>query len=158
MTCEEALLLISGQLDGVNTAEETAQLRRHLDTCPECRRVMETLEELDSDIAALSVEPPADLKDRVMDAIRAEAKPRRKHRWVPVAMAAALVLAVGVSQLSRLRAQNAAVPMTMSAEADSAILTAYSRKIAGSPADEIDSQELADLRGADVAVTRELLP
>ena len=169
MTCEEALLLVSGHLDQENTPEEERQLRRHLEACPECSQSMRALEELDTDVASLSMEPPAGLKDRVMDAVRAEAKPKRKkYRWLSASVAAALVLAVGISQLSQLRAENTAAP-AVAAEADAAMPAAYSRTIDDAACDsksgfftaptaELNSQALAEQKRADVAVTRELLP
>lgn len=97
MTCEEALVLLSGHLDGENTEEEAAQLQAHLAECEDCRRLLENLQALDREILSLEVEPPADLCANVMEAIRKEAPRRKKRRWVwPTAAAAAvLVLLIG---------------------------------------------------------------
>ena len=172
MTCEEALILLSGQIDSNNTTEETAQLQQHLQICAECRQALQAFEEIDCGIASLEVEPPADLKDSVMDAIRAEAKPRKKRRWWPPVAAAAvlfLVIGLGAGQLKQVQQQTETEPMTALATADTAAPAAYARSVENTPAYEeansllkgkvnaIDPQTLADARGADVAVTRELL-
>lgn len=155
MNCEEALVLLSGYLDQTNTEEEMAQLREHLAVCPDCNQVLHTLEEINIGVAALEAEPPADLRTSVMDAIRVEAKPRRKpRRWMPVAVAAALVLMIGVSTM---RQDNAAAPMA--ATADLAAPAMYARTMdAAATVSEYDSQALADRLLADVVVTGELLP
>lgn len=97
MTCEEALVLLSGHLDGENTEAEAAQLQAHLVECEDCRRLLEDLQALDREILSLEAEPPADLCANVMEAIRKEVSRRKKRRWVwPTAAAAAvLVLLVG---------------------------------------------------------------
>ena len=161
MSCEEALILISGYLDGTNTEEETTRLRSHLECCPDCRQVLRTLEEIDYGVVALKEEPPADLKDAVMNAIRAEAKPRRKsRRWIPIAAAAALMLVVGMSQLEPQKAEQVAAPAALT---DTAV---YSRALMDAPAavyesrsvQQVNSQQLADRLGADIAETGDLLP
>jgi len=168
MNCDEALILISGELDGTNTEDEMAQLRAHLETCPECRRVIETLKQLDLELANLEAEPPADLKDHVMDAIRAEAKPKqRRHRWLPFAVSAAAVfLMIGVAQTNQIRNEDSA----LSAVSETAAPAVYSRAIHDIPAPdtdndllldnthEVDSQQLANERGAAVVTTCDLLP
>lgn len=98
MTCEEALLLLSGHLDHANTPEEEAQLRRHLETCEECRQLLEAFRKNDEALKAVEAEPPAALKDDIMAAIRQEAGPKKNaHRraWAAVAVAAALTVVVG---------------------------------------------------------------
>ena len=50
MNCEEALVLLSGYLDGSNTEEEMTQLREHLTECPACSRLLEAMEEIADDL------------------------------------------------------------------------------------------------------------
>ena len=159
MNCEEALVLISGYLDGTNTDAEMAQLRTHLEDCVDCRQVLQTLKELEQGVASLEEEPPADLKETIMNEIRMEAKQTRRLRlWVPVAAAAALLLVVGIGGLQPEIGMNAA--KTASIQADTAAPAAYSRRIGDIPAHSIalDSQIIADRLGAYVTETRELLP
>ena len=40
MTCEDALILLSGHLDGVNTQEEETELFAHLQSCAGCRDLL----------------------------------------------------------------------------------------------------------------------
>lgn len=105
MTCEEALVLLSGRLDGANTPEEDAQLDAHLQQCDRCRAILEAYTAADAGLLALEEEPPAELHDRIMDAVRAEGKPVRRKRRRPaifgLAAAAALALALGLSYLPK---------------------------------------------------------
>lgn len=43
ITCNEALELLSVQLDGAITIEEQTALQEHLAACPECRRIQSEL-------------------------------------------------------------------------------------------------------------------
>jgi len=159
MNCEEALVLISGYLDGTNTDAEMAQLRTHLEDCADCRQTLQTLKELEQGMVSLKEEPPADLKASVMEQIRMEAKPtRRLRRWIPVAAAAALVFAVGLGGLGPRVETNMAAPASL--QSDTAAPAVYSRRMEDSSAQsaELDSQIVADRLGACVAESRELLP
>ena len=101
MTCEEAMILISGSIDGENTPEEDALLQAHLDQCPACSKLLEAYRQVDAGIAALEADPPAALASGVMERIKVEAghpKPSRRARfgsWIAAAAAAVLVLAIG---------------------------------------------------------------
>jgi anti-sigma-K factor RskA len=92
--------------------EERVQFERHLDECADCRSQLAELQEATTALAyAESVEPPAALRQRILDAARENGKvlqfPRR--RWLfpasVVAAAAAAVVAIGVglwaTELSR---------------------------------------------------------
>ena len=159
MNCEEALVLISGYLDGTNADAEMAQLRTHLEDCADCRQTLQTLKELERGMISLKEESPADLKTSVMEQIRMEAKPTRYlRRWLPVAAAAALVFAVGLGGLGPKVETNMAAPASL--QSDTAAPAVYSRRMEDSSAQsaELDSQIVADRLGACVAETRELLP
>lgn len=103
MNCEEALVLLSGHLDGQNSEEEAARLQDHLAQCPDCRRLMEDLKALDAGLLSLEEEPPADLCESVMEVIRQEAPVRKKKRrwvWPTTAAAAVLILLAGAGTLA----------------------------------------------------------
>ena len=103
MNCEEALVLLSGHLDGQNSEEEAARLQDHLAQCPDCRRLLEDLKALDAGLLSLEEEPPADLCESVMEAIRQEAPVRKKKRrwvWPTTAAAAVLILLAGAGTLA----------------------------------------------------------
>ena len=65
--CEQYWILISSALDGTLTREEEARLNAHLLQCPDCRAMLEELQAVRPELAA--VEPPSDgFTDRVMAA------------------------------------------------------------------------------------------
>lgn len=164
MTCEEALILISGQLDGQNTEEETAQLREHLEVCSSCRDLLATLEEIDSGVLSLEEAAPEDLCANVMDAICREVprKRNRHSRWTAVVVAAALVLVVGAGTLRRPVQKDSAQMQTvetyaMLADAGVGAPAAKSfRAVSRSASVVCDPQKIADAKGAPVAVVPEL--
>jgi anti-sigma-K factor RskA len=103
-----------GALDG----EEAADLKRHLETCAECRQELAALERAAAGIGTgvSPVPPPPGLRQRVMTAVGAPlrsataAPPRRAFPWLAtLATAAALVLGVSLlltrAQLERERAR-----------------------------------------------------
>lgn len=168
MTCEQALELLSGQLDHINTPEEAAQLQAHLDQCEACRELLRVLKENDEAVRGLSVEPPAELRAGVMTRIRAEQSVRRKKKrvWLGIGAAAALVCAVGIGSLA-LPVEAPETPM------EPAVMMARSMPAAetvhDTPAYDAEEgffhkdpslkrpvQELAEELGADIAVTYEL--
>ena len=66
MNCEDALCLISGHIDGQNTAEEEALLQAHLENCASCREILQAYQAVDQGVAALEEEPPQGLAEAVM--------------------------------------------------------------------------------------------
>lgn len=111
--CDRALELISAGLDGVLTPEEKDWLEKHLEHCPACRALDADLASLHQLLPTLAPEPPAELKERIMDAVRAEKtvafpdpaqkKPRLRWKaWVSVAAVAALVFLGGRAALPAL--------------------------------------------------------
>ncbi len=57
LTCEQALELISAQLDGALTAEEAGALDEHLAQCPACRALRADLSTLHQLLPTLAEEP-----------------------------------------------------------------------------------------------------
>lgn len=103
MTCEEALVLLSGHLDGENSEEEEARLSAHLRQCPACRDLLAAFEAADQGILSLTEEPPQTLREEILNAVRKEPRQkRRRHiaRWaLPVAAAAVLAIFLGTKHL-----------------------------------------------------------
>lgn len=113
MKCEEALILLSGHIDGQNTAEEELQLQEHLQACASCRKILKAYEEIDAGVAALEEEPPEALMRGVMDTIEANPARRRQKRrfWLgsgAAVAAAVLLLLVGTGRLPDFRQSRAA--------------------------------------------------
>lgn len=98
ITCNEALELLSAQLDGAITIEQQAALDAHLASCPECRRIQRELQLADEALPGLQQEPPRLLHDAVMQEIRRETRQKKERkpllRFVGVMAAAAALLAV----------------------------------------------------------------
>ena len=96
--CDEALELISAQIDGALNQEEAAALAAHLEHCPACRALLADLEQIHSDLEAIPpVSPPSGLQEDIMARIRAEQKPRpraavRWRSWAAMAAVFAVVL------------------------------------------------------------------
>lgn len=155
MKCEDALLLISGHIDQENTPEEEAQLLQHLQHCPECRNVLQSFEEMQSDLLALNEEPPADLRENVMNVIRSDtAVPKKQHRrWVGLAVAAALALVIGAAALPKFEPAPAEPDMPMMARS-----MPVAEETLSADAVQVSPQEIAESRHAAVTVTSELLP
>lgn len=125
--CDRALELISAGLDGALTPEEKDWLEKHLEHCPACRALDADLASLHQLLPTLAPEPPAELKERIMDAVRAEKtvpfpaqgqkKPRRWKAWVSVAAVAALVFLGGRAALPALNSGGASLPAAAGAPA-----------------------------------------
>lgn len=79
MNCREAQRYLPGYMDGAVRARDRAHLRRHLDSCGNCRRELEHYRMLASHLANVEpVIPPADL------AMRIRVRASRKRSWWPV--------------------------------------------------------------------------
>lgn len=162
MTCEEALILLSGELDGANTEEETQQLRLHLAQCPDCRTAWSQLQSLNRKLQDLKEEPPEGLCQDIMAQIRQEAakqKRKKRMRWAGLAAAAALALAVGVGSLGELQTNEqqpapAAMARTM---ADTSVAVQAEGPVCAPMAADTP-ENLAQELGADVVVLHTVLP
>lgn len=152
MTCKEALVLISGNLDNVNSEQENQNLFQHLKHCPHCRAILTDFRSADIAITALKQEAPAELSAKVMDAIKAKSpKKTKRHRgWPILAAAAALALIIGLKAGDLAFTENTAQDapqmarvMSMPAEA------AYT---------VVDPQFLAEKRQAIIVLLQEPLP
>lgn len=103
MTCEQAMVLMSARLDGAIDREQSDALQAHLDGCPACRQLAETLNGLDRRVANLGEPAPEGLKKGVLYRIdQATGKAKKPtRRWFGPgtalgAAAAVLVLLVGL--------------------------------------------------------------
>ena len=165
VTCEEALLLISSWLDDQISETEQAQLSAHLEQCPECRQLMQTLKMTDDRLRDLAEEPPAELHQKIMDAVVLEQPVRKKtrsFRFGSLAAAAALVVLVGVGSMVLPEKQThvPAEASVMTARSAVPVPTAASETAVSMTAEEMAAaaQHVADTRGAEVALLMEHLP
>lgn len=100
LDCDQVLELLSAQIDGALTAEESAALEEHLAACPACRALLADFEALHQELPRLAAQPPAGLKDDILAAVRqSKVTPfqgkQKQWRWRSLAsLAAVLVLVV----------------------------------------------------------------
>ncbi|MFQ3545085.1 anti-sigma factor [Halobacillus rhizosphaerae] len=75
--CEKVVDYFNGQLN----EQEKKEFERHLETCEECREELEELEMLTADLpfASEPVEPPENMKQRVLDAVFADDDSSEDH-------------------------------------------------------------------------------
>lgn len=132
LSCDQALELMSARLDGPLSREETEELEEHLSACPACRALSDELALLHQELPTLAAQPPAGLKEGVMDQIRASKvtpfqSKKSRWRWRSLAsLAAVAVLAlVAVGAMDQWRehgmlgsAQNAMAPAAAEAVTD----------------------------------------
>jgi anti-sigma factor RsiW len=97
MKCQSALLLMEPYLDGELDAAQTAEVRQHLEGCPDCATAHQRLARLSTDLRTLAPRyaPPDDLRNRIMQGTRRQPVefPRRRAiaSW---AIAATALLAI----------------------------------------------------------------
>lgn len=97
ISCEEALELISLELDGLLDRED--KLQEHLARCASCRQLREDLGAIHQALPALEAEPPEDLVQRVLGELK-PVPPRKRFGLRGLAgVAACAVLCIGLWQL-----------------------------------------------------------
>ena len=122
MTCQEIEKILPGYLDQGLSAEGQHQVAEHLKTCPACRQVLAELNRSVNLAQGLNdVEPPAWLKDKIMEQVRAEAKAGRRpslfrrlffplHIKIPLEALAMVGVAIFVFSLYRATAPELIIP------------------------------------------------
>lgn len=94
---------ISAMIDGELPEAERQALEAHLKTCPDCMEVYRMFSGVSAAMHDIAFEPPADLKDRVLQQIEDEKitpieDGRKRWNWKRyAAMAAAFAVVVGVA-------------------------------------------------------------
>lgn len=101
LNCDQALELISAKVDGALTAEDSALLEEHLAACAACRALLADFELLHQELPLLAAQPPAGLKDSIMDEVRqSKVTPfqgkKTQWRWRSLASLAAVLVLVFV--------------------------------------------------------------
>jgi anti-sigma factor RsiW len=99
MDCPTCEAMVDAYVDGELTATESAAFERALELCPDCRRRLESVRTTSGLLRDLPAAPAPDLlRARVERELRAIAGRRHERlRWL--AMAASLVLALGIGWL-----------------------------------------------------------
>ena len=115
MNCDEMLELISGHVDGENTEAQERQLQKHLESCAECRALLQAYEQIDTGLLELTEEPPERLAQGVMYRIGLEKKGQKRFafgRWTALGAAAVLALMLAGGALTLPNFQNHAANTT----------------------------------------------
>ena len=149
MKCEDALLLISGHMDGENTAEEEQALQTHLCACEECRRVLQAFEETNAGLVRTLEAAPEELCANVMASIKKETEKKKLRPWLSIAVAAALTLVIGVGAVVE-RPEEQEMPQTAS------VVQTYTMARGVSADAHAVAEGIVLEREAPVAVVREL--
>jgi anti-sigma factor RsiW len=99
MDCPTCEAMVDAYVDGELSATESAELEQALTVCPTCRERLERARAMSGLLRTLPIEPAPDLlRARVERDLRAIAgRPRERLRWA--AMAASLVVAIGIGWL-----------------------------------------------------------
>ena len=131
MTCENALILLSGHIDGVNSEQEEQELQAHLSECAGCRAILAAYEEAEAGLKDLETAPPEGFVKGVMYRIGqetgAEKKPRRRFIGPGTGIglvAAMLVLLLGTGLIKLPKLQDKVTPVEGRSEAVPAATTA----------------------------------
>lgn len=145
--CEHFAEAISALADGTLDAADRPRIEAHLEACGDCRALLDDLRALRRDAAALRVAPlPAALWPRVAarlrdQGVRESAQPgSRAAFWQWAAIAAVLVLAVGVSLMLTWTRRPA--PSPAATHADDAMRTAQAGNAAATPSVQSVEAEL----------------
>lgn len=114
LNCDQALELLSARLDGPLGPEDAAALEEHLSVCPACRALADDLAVLHDELPLLAAQPPAGLKEGVMDQIHAAKvtpfqSKKRQWRWQSLASLAAVAALVVVGYTAAGRITDGAV-------------------------------------------------
>jgi len=78
MVCKEYEILINQYIDNKLENEDSLRVSRHIKTCEGCREYYEMLTLMKSETEMLLQPPPDDLKDKIMERIFAEKRPKKK--------------------------------------------------------------------------------
>ena len=150
MKCEDALILISGHIDSMNTEDEENALQAHLSGCESCRDILRAYEQMEDELSLRDEQAPPTLKHSVMDQIHKETTKKKHRPWIGTAVAAALVLVVGLGTvLYKPDAENVPMPV-----AETALARTVNEPVKADP--EAVAQRLVAEQNAEVAVVRQL--
>ncbi|MBQ3134902.1 MAG: zf-HC2 domain-containing protein [Oscillospiraceae bacterium] len=100
MSCDKYLDLISARLDAPLSPADEAELTAHLDTCSACRAIADDLANIHGTLSGCTAVPPAELAQGVMRSIRGQRTARRRTIRQLGALAACLVLCVGILRIT----------------------------------------------------------
>lgn len=115
MNCDTARNLMDASVHGELSEKRQRELDAHLGSCEQCREEYAMLRELlqDIDREFPEIEPPPELHARLCARLSQEPAPKRPMgRWVPLASAAAILLAVFFGASLMLGQNHAIAPKT----------------------------------------------
>ena len=105
MTCDELQSLLHGYVDGELDLVRHLDAERHLAGCPSCAGACKQLQVLQAALKGKSFRftPPPGLRRRIDNALRDldDARPSRRRPWALLALAAAVMIALGAWAILR---------------------------------------------------------
>ena len=117
MDCSDARARIELWLDGELTGTEAAAVGAHVAACPRCSSRRDELGTLSAALLTLPYHPaPSGLRERVVAASQPRLRPGRE--WVPLSIAAAALLAIGLAGGAALTSARRADPAAEQVVAD----------------------------------------
>ena len=112
MKCQEAIIMISGKLDGELTPEDELKLDKHLETCQVCRQEYEELKKLKEVTADMRF---TDLPDRYWAGYWNDIynKLERGLGWIFISISAIIMLGFGAWEIFDKFLMNGAIPILL---------------------------------------------
>lgn len=98
--CIDFESVIPEYLDGELEASLCREFEAHIEECPSCKKALEEMRSLISDISESAVDVPAELKEQVMSRIAQENSAKKKKKLIRILGGAAACLAVAVGVTS----------------------------------------------------------
>lgn len=143
MEHEKCIELISELVDGELDEKAAAEVRGHIASCPECRRVYEVFSGISEGLSELE-EPPEELHGSIMSGIRRSRKKKSRIVWIK-ALSAAACLAIVV--FAGIRAGMS--PATEQSGQEDALLATYDNTAHDNTAQSAQKIDISDDQTAE---------
>lgn len=155
-SCEDYQELISRLIDGELSADEQADVERHIRTCPDCAALYEAFRSLSGALAGDLAEPPAALRENVMAELRRDKLRvigRRRRVIGAFAACLAIVILASVAAPRLLRAGSAAPSSAASTAAARADMAAGAAELAPEAPEPFPGADCAEEESCDAGTS-----
>jgi anti-sigma factor RsiW len=110
MTCKECETLLGDALDGTLSPSDEAAVRAHCADCSACRELLDDLRDIRQTAATLDRHQPSPHLRQAIAAQLIHPPAQRRVAWMPLAMAASVLLVLGTAGWLYLAAHRSATP------------------------------------------------